>query len=202
MPDGRRIVAARIGFNDLWRWDLSTGELLGAVSSQRRLWHLAPGGPPLAVAATDAGGIIVTSRIDGALVRLDLITGVQTGAWATPHGRIWALAPVTLPDGRLLVASGGKDGMVRLWDPVAGEAWGEPIEGLGTPLRIVPGVLPDGQVVLCIANSQGNVHTRDVTTGQAIGPRISTGWDPRGAVTVCQRLCCVRGSVVSGIMCR
>jgi WD40 repeat protein len=183
--DGRHVAAARLGLNDLWRWDLSTGEPLGPVNSTRLRWHGGPGGPPLAAAAIGDGGIVVTSRIDGALFSHDLLTGMETGVWSTPHGRVWALAPVTLADGRLLIASGGTDGTVRLWDPVAATSWGDPIEQRGTPVQIVTGVLRDGRPVLCIANALGNVHRRDVITGEAVGPRISTGWQAGKHSKVC-----------------
>jgi len=43
------------------------------------------------------------------------------------EGVVNAVAVVPLPDGRVLIASGGDDETVRLWDPVAGVGVGEPL---------------------------------------------------------------------------
>ena len=57
-----------------------------------------------------------------------------------------------LPDGRVLLASGGADGTVRWWDPATGTPVGSPLAGHTSSVNAVAAVpLPDGQVLLASA---------------------------------------------------
>lgn len=187
VADGRFVGVARLGIDTLWRWDLSTGVPLGPARKLGQLWHPAPC-PPLAAGSTGDGGIVVVSGPDGALHVHDPLTGGQRGEWVTPHPNVWALATVRLPDGTVVVASGGTDATVLFWNAASGARWGDPVTGAGTAVQLLSAVLPDGGVVLCIANAQGNVHRVDVLTGQRIGPRITTGWQ----ASQWRRICPIR----------
>ena len=59
-----------------------------------------------------------------------------------------------LPGGRVLLATGGDDATVRLWDPVTATPVGDPLTGHTGPVRAVAfEVLPGGRVLLATAGA-------------------------------------------------
>ena len=75
---------------------------------------------------------------------------------------MYAVAAVPLPDGRMLLATAGLDGTVRLWDPVAGTPVGDPLEGHTDWVMAVAAVpLPDGRVLLASAGRDRTVRLWD-----------------------------------------
>jgi len=74
------------------------------------------------------------------------------------------------PDGQIL-ASGGMDGRIRLWDPATGEPMGEPLSG---HKKGVFGLefAPDGGM-LASAGWDGTVRRWDPATGRPIGESLS-----------------------------
>jgi hypothetical protein len=67
---------------------------------------------------------------------------------------------------RTLVASGGGDGTIRLWDAATGQPIGEPLGGHEDSVYRVA-FSPDGTTVAA-ANSSGVIHRWDVETGETI----------------------------------
>src|SRR5258708_5315859 len=129
--DGGRIVLARGGGHDLWRWDLASGTPVGGPA---RDWSQpgAVGTGPMAAAETDDGPVAVTGRRDGCLQRWDPVRGMRRGEpWAAHRGGVWSLAAAELPGGRRGVVSAGADGGGRGSDPRTGAACGPPIGGVG-----------------------------------------------------------------------
>ena len=88
-------------------------------------------------------------------------------------GRVWALAAVPLPGGQALLASGGEDGTVRLWDPATGQAAGPPLKGhAGRVWALAAVPLPGGRALLASGGEDGTVRLWDPATGQAAGPPL------------------------------
>jgi len=74
------------------------------------------------------------------------------------------------PGGRTLLATGGWDATVRLWDPATGTPVGEPLTGHTGPVEAVcpvPG--PGGRTLLATASWDKTVRLWDPTTGTPIG---------------------------------
>ena len=92
-----------------------------------------------------------------------------------------AVAFGTGPDGRLLLASGGGDGTVRVWDPATGAAGGRPLTGHTGAVRAVAfGTGPDGRLLLASGGDDRTVRLWDLVTGAPVGDPL-TGHS--GAVT-------------------
>ena len=91
-------------------------------------------------------------------------------------GHALALAAFTDLDGHFLVAGGGSDGVVRVWNALSGAPVGIPLlghsAGVGS-LAAFPG--PDGAPMLVSAGSDGSVGTWSRLAGDATGRRIVGG---------------------------
>jgi WD40 repeat protein len=86
-------------------------------------------------------------------------------------GEVVALAAVRLPDGRVLLASGG-DQTVRLWDPTTGRPVGEPLTGHNDWVHAVVTVSsPDGRVLLASCDRR-TVRLWDPLTGHPVGASL------------------------------
>ena len=85
--------------------------------------------------------------------------------------------------GRPLLASGGGDGTVRLWDPTTGAPAGEPLTGHTEHwvTSVAFGTGPDGRPLLASGGEDRTVRLWDPTTGAPAGEPL-TGHNDRGEV--------------------
>ncbi|WP_159846639.1 hypothetical protein [Nocardia sp. CY41] len=80
----------------------------------------------------------------------------------------------TRADGGLLLASGGDDGTVRVWDPETGESLGPPLSGHTDEVYGVAfGTRADGGLLLASASRDETVRLWDPDTGQPLGSPLS-----------------------------
>jgi WD40 repeat protein len=99
---------------------------------------------------------------------------------------VTALAQLTLPDGRVILASGGVDRTVRLWDPLSGLPVGEPLTGHRRAVSVLaPVALSGGAVLLATGGSDGTVRMWDPGSGAEVGRAFSAH---RGAVSAMAQL--------------
>ena len=79
-----------------------------------------------------------------------------------------------------LLADGGGDGTVRLWDPVTGQPVGRPLHATGAPGdEYQVAFSPDGKL-LASADADGTVRLWNLATGQPVGLPIPADAAPLG----------------------
>jgi hypothetical protein len=94
-------------------------------------------------------------------------------------GTVSAVAFGVGADGRPLLASGGSDKAVRLWDPATGDPVGDPLLGHRGPVRSVAfGAGADGRPLLASGGDDGAVRLWDPATGDPVGDPVAShsGW--------------------------
>lgn len=80
---------------------------------------------------------------------------------------VCSLASFTLRDGTPLIAVGGEDGTVQVWDPSTADLVGQPISGYGPRARALAVVQePDGEPLLAVG-CDGGVWTCDPLSGES-----------------------------------
>ena len=172
---GEQVIVGLQHIRTMWRWRLSTGELLGTdASAEPSWWADTRYGSPVAGVELAEASLVVTAAGDHNLRAWDPLTGVQVGAeWQGHQQRITAVASVMLADGTPLVLSGDLDGEVRRWDARTGRDHGPPVRWWdGVPAELATVRLPDGPTAVCVASTDGTVHRFDSASGQPLGPAI------------------------------
>lgn len=102
-------------------------------------------------------------------VRWAVLPGQQLHVTIPAHqGFVNHVCQVDAGDGRTLIASGGDDFLVRLWDPFTAAPVGEPMRGhTGTVEAVCAVSLPGGRAGVASSGSDGAIFVWDVTTGEA-----------------------------------
>jgi WD40 repeat protein len=174
---GHGIVVGRCT-SELWRWDCSTGEPIGAPVRHRSL-QTRPRHSPLVMVAGPHGPLAVTSAAEGGLGRWDALTGEAAGdAVGTHAGEVTALAVAEMPAGVTGVLSGGADGTVRFWDPLTWTELAEPVACGARILMLSAVQLAGMRPVVCALGADASVHRYNLLDGRVTGPPLHAGWQP------------------------
>ncbi|PNE16421.1 WD40 repeat domain-containing protein [Amycolatopsis sp. BJA-103] len=119
-------------------------------------------------------------------VRWAALVSAQTHRTLAGHaGGVLAVVAVPLPDGRTLLAAGGLDGTVRLWDPVTGRLVRDVLTGhinKNWAMTVVP--WPDGRTLLATGSGDGEVRLWDPVTGRLVRDVLTGHINKNWAMTV------------------
>jgi WD40 repeat protein len=172
--DGTMLATA--AFEGVRLWDVATGAELAHIGSRR-----SAGGVVFSPTEPDVLAFI-TDGWDGSNVRE---WGGEAEIWdVARRSRIWTLKPdkpeaggylgwaiAFSPDGRLL-ATGGEDPFVHLWDVRTGKLIRDFEKNVKTALAL--DFTPDGKT-LAMSGGEPYVSLWDVATGAEIGTRLTAG---------------------------
>ena len=138
MPDGRTLLASGGTDGTVRLWDPDTGRAVG----QPMTGHAGPVWAVAAVPMLDGSSILASAGYGDTIRLWEPGTGGPVGRPLDVHvgmtpeaGRITGvealstLAVIPMPDRRSLLASGGTDGTVQLWDLSTGLPFGPPLAG-------------------------------------------------------------------------
>ncbi len=205
--DGR-LVAASAGDDGWVRvWDVEAGTQLGgpltgrtkpvisvsSASTHHGRLRVASGNPrpvrSVALAADRDGRLVAVSGGDDGMVRVwDVEACTQLGGplACTQLGgplrdqtdRVFSVALAADRDGRLVAASGGDDGMVRVWDVEACMELGEPLRGhTDRVFSVALAADRDGRLVAASGGDDGMVRVWDVESGNQLGEPLDAATD-------------------------
>ena len=176
-PDGRLLLASWGDDSTVRIWDPVTGTPVSEPMTGHTGWiGSAAFGSVAADRERSGERLLLASAGEDSLVRVwDPLTGKLLWELAGHTGSVFTVAFGRCPDGRLLLATGGRktDPTVRLWDPDAGEPFGDPLTGhTGSVNGVAFGTLTEesGGRRLLLASASGDTTARlwDPLTGEPI----------------------------------
>ena len=181
LPDGTPVIISSDDGDDgtVRVWRLADGTPVGEpITGFGRVWAVAAGvlpdgTPVMIICSNDDGGGGDDRRLrlwflaDGTVRVRRLADGTPVGEPLTGHdGSVYAVATGVLPDGTLVIISGGRDGTVRVWRLADGTPFREPLHGhAGSVLTVTAGLLPDGTPVIISGGSDRAVRVRRLADG-------------------------------------
>ncbi|HEV2377657.1 MAG TPA: WD40 repeat domain-containing protein [Streptosporangiaceae bacterium] len=187
-PDGRWLLASASEDMTLRLWDPLTCTAVGEPLTGHTglVWAVtfatAPDGRPFLASA----GWDNTIRIWDLLTRSQAGDAIEVPVSRSPAGRSQAgdpfegldllvIASATGPDGRLLLATGHRNGIVRLYDPCSRAFVGGFLSVPATYVGAVAfGTAPDGQFLLAVTGRDRGVWLFDAVGGTPVGEPLET----------------------------
>ncbi|MEW1912362.1 hypothetical protein AB0442_28650, partial [Kitasatospora sp. NPDC085895] len=106
---------------------------------------------------------------DGVIVRARLSRWHTANNVLAAHISASCIAAFTGPDGRPLLATGGDDRTVRVWDPLTGVQVGEPLGHDGAVHAVVAFDGPDNRPLLATGSDDHTARVWDPLTGTQVG---------------------------------
>ncbi|MFF3517789.1 WD40 repeat domain-containing protein [Streptomyces sp. NPDC002573] len=168
-PGGRTILLGAGHNHAIYRWDVASGEEMGAPLRGHNTSVRAVGLIRLSV--TDA--VIVSGDDDGYLRRWDAVTGAPIGLPVEGHSSlVKAICHLVTVDGRSLFASSDAEGEISRWDAVTGERVGAPLAA-GSDVQFLATACPSGTPLLFAAGVSGVIQTWHAYTGEVIDLSLS-----------------------------
>ncbi|MET7472795.1 WD40 repeat domain-containing protein [Streptomyces sp. NPDC005648] len=168
-PDGRTVLLGAGHNHAVFRWDVASGEQLGAPLRGHETSVRAVG--LVGLSATDA--VIMSGDDAGYLRRWDAITGAPIGVPVEGHASlVTSICRLPTADGGSLFASSDVEGEVSRWDAVTGERVGDPLTA-GSDVRFLTTACPGGIPLLLAAGSSGVILAWHAWTGEAIDLSLS-----------------------------
>jgi WD40 repeat protein len=172
LPDGRTVLT--------YGWDRTI-----------RFWKLGPGrsgakpydGLDVQGQSRDGRWVLTQGRPEGAKQQVVQVWDTTTGKAVALEGQSEVWVQAFSPDGRTL-ATGGLDGVCRLWDTLTGKMRGEPMPHAEFARRAA--FSPDGKRLLIAADADhgegGVARVWDAATGKPLTEPMSLGSPCVGAV--------------------
>jgi WD40 repeat protein len=154
-PDGRQLLVSGSDDGTVRLWDAVTGACIDELMARH------PGGVvAIAAGVTADGACVIASVGRNDPIRLWWPDGARpAGSVAAIHRAGRPLALIRLGDERLMLATGGEDGAVRLRDPATGRADGLPLIGHTRPVTALVALeRPDHEVLLATACGDATIR--------------------------------------------
>jgi WD40 repeat protein len=170
LDNGNVVAGGRLGA--MIRWDIGTGQPVGEP------WQ-AHAGPIHGLSAPDPGGKMLASAGHDGIVTVWDLTSQMPSLIANAIGhsdRVWSVSVTPpAPGSPAILASGGADTTVRLWDAITGNPTRRPLTGHSDQVSVVRFVATnDGTRVLISGSHDGTIRLWDPLSGEELR-RISLG---------------------------
>lgn len=183
--DGRPVV---IGANfidgTVRRWDLATGEEVGAPLSVNAV--------SVATATVNGRPMLVTGGLRGDVGRWDLATGERVGADIPVHGSsVQALVTATLNGRPVVVSCGYTPDAVQIFDLIEGMRVGKPLDSHSAAVTAAAVAELEGRPVIVTASSDGTVRVGG-SSHRCTDRGLLGGVQPRRRRGCCGRPACCR----------
>jgi WD40 repeat protein len=188
-PNGRLVMVSAGSDRMLRYWDPDTGRSLGGlVGHGGRVLSVATTRPQPDTMLIASAGVDSTVRVWQPTFTASRPTRKAQRA-AGPAGSVGSVTSVAFSlrdSGPLLLASGGSDGAVRLWDPLSGQPLRKPVRGHSTRVdSLAFGSTETGRLLLASAGADGvrmwdpieNMNTIELSTAPKMsGTAISVAF--------------------------
>lgn len=160
----------------------------------------------LALLPLTRGGQLLASAADTAAYVWDVLDGSQVWRVAGHGERVLAVDLLELDDGRVMLATGGKDGRARVWAAREGQLVLDIVMPDRTPVNAIAWASPPGDVPwLVTAGDEAMVRVWDPDTGEVLAelevgePRADVVWSVAATVLADEHVCVVVGAYVDMI---
>ena len=172
--DGRLLLATGSGDGTARIWDPATGDCLAIITHPDEV-NCAAFTPDPGISPGPAQALLMATGCDDNNVRVYTIipsTGqVPADADLTLTGhtaRVWSVAWATTSDGRLLLATGSRDGTARIWDTASGDCLATLTGHTDQVFSVAWTTAGDGRLLLATGSGDGTARIWDTASGECL----------------------------------